>query len=175
MNPFVGSAHAAEGSGLPQLDVGTYPSQLFWLLLSVLVLYFLLSRLVLPRISEILKTREQTIAGDLDRAQAFHDRAQNLREEIERQRAETRAEAQKIAAESREATMQEIAAEQEAAEKRLDEAATRGEERIRAIRDAAVEDVGAVARDVAGALVVEILKRPADGARVQSAVQARLG
>lgn len=175
MNPFVGSAYAAGGGGLPQLDTSTYVSQVFWLVLSVVALYFLLSRLVLPRISENLKTREQTIVGDLDRAKAFHDRAQKLREEIERQRAETRVEAQKIASASREAAMREIAAEQEAAEQRLDEAARKGEERLRAIRDAAAEDAGAVARDVAGALVAEIMKRPADDSRVRSAVQARMG
>lgn len=175
MNPFVGSAHAAGGGGLPQLDVETFPSQLFWLALSVLVLYFLLSRLVLPRISEILTTREQTIAGELDRAQAFHDRAQKLREEAEQQRAQTRAEAQKIAAASREETMKVIASEHKAAEQRIEETAQQGEERIRAIRDAAVEDVGRVAREVAEALIAEILKRPADSDWVRNAVQSRLG
>lgn len=175
MSMLAGAAHAAEGGGgLPQLDASTYSSQLFWLALSVLALYFMLSRLVLPRISEILSTREQTIAGDLDRAQEFHDRARNLEEETAKQREETRAEAQRIAAAARDDAMKVVAAEQEAAERRLEEAARLGEERIRGIRNAALEDVTAVARELAGAVASEILQRPADGARVRDAVRARL-
>ena len=54
---------------MPQLEVGTYASQIFWLIIAFSTLYYLLSRKALPRIAEILEARQDRIAADLDQAQ----------------------------------------------------------------------------------------------------------
>ncbi len=43
---------------MPQLEVATYASQIFWLIVAFSTLYWLLSRRALPRVAEILEARQ---------------------------------------------------------------------------------------------------------------------
>ena len=73
-----GAADAAHGavdaaahgsSGMPQLDFSTYGNQIFWLLVTLVVIYLILSRVALPRIAAILNERQGTITNDLAAAE----------------------------------------------------------------------------------------------------------
>lgn len=57
--------------GLPQLDFTSFPSQIFWLAVTGLVLFQLMNKVALPRISSVLEERADAIADDLDRAEDF--------------------------------------------------------------------------------------------------------
>src|SRR4051794_27035857 len=57
--------------GLPQFDVSTFASQIFWLILACWALYYLLVRKGLPRIDSILEERQRRITADLDHAAAL--------------------------------------------------------------------------------------------------------
>lgn len=72
------AAGAAAQGGLPQLDVTTFPTQLFWLAVSFTLLYVLLSRVTLPRVRRLVKNREERIAGDIEAADALAAEAAEL-------------------------------------------------------------------------------------------------
>ncbi len=63
---------------MPQLDLTTYSSQIFWFLLCFAALYFCSSRIILPRISAILKSRKNIIDADLSSAAALDDQIHKL-------------------------------------------------------------------------------------------------
>ena len=44
----------AAAPGMPQLDFSTFPNQIFWLVVTLIVMYLILSRVALPRIASIL-------------------------------------------------------------------------------------------------------------------------
>lgn len=85
---------AAQGAGLPQLDVATYPSQIVWLLLSFGVLYIVVLKLGLPRITTTLSDRQQQIDRALRMAARAQEEAKALdagmEAELERAREEAR-------------------------------------------------------------------------------------
>jgi len=56
--------------GMPQLDFSTFSNQIFWLVLTLVVIYFVLSRIALPRISGALVERADTITHDLAEAES---------------------------------------------------------------------------------------------------------
>ena len=56
--------HGAEASGMPQLDFATFPNQIFWLLITLVVIYLILSRVVLPRVGSVLSERQGTITNE---------------------------------------------------------------------------------------------------------------
>ena len=65
-----GAAQAAESApGMPQLDFSTFPNQIFWLVVTLIVLYLVLSRVALPRIATVLSERHGAIQRDLDKAE----------------------------------------------------------------------------------------------------------
>src|SRR5215469_10365043 len=132
---------------MPQLDVATFPGQLFWLTLSFLVLYLLMSRLGLPRISKIIEQRRQRLSGDLERAGQMKTEAQAVIAAYEKALGEARLEAQRTlketterlnaqAAERLREVAQKLAGETAAAEKRIADAKA---EALRNVRSVAVD------------------------------------
>lgn len=81
---------------MPQLDPTWFASQLFWLCITFAVLYFVLSRVVLPPLLDVTARRQQTVTGDIEQAQSFKAQADSARQEYERLMAETRAQAQQL-------------------------------------------------------------------------------
>lgn len=80
---LVDSEHVS--GGMPQLDATTYPSQILWLVLAFVALYWLLKNKALPRVADILETRQDKIAQDVDRAGALRaeaEAAMRLHEQI---------------------------------------------------------------------------------------------
>lgn len=69
---------AAGGAALPQMRLETFPSQIFWLVISFSILYLVMSRVTLPRIAGVIQEREDKISDDLDSAQEMEREAQKL-------------------------------------------------------------------------------------------------
>lgn len=91
-----GSHHDGEHkkSGLPQLDPSTYPSQIFWLLVSFVLLYTLMSRVALPRVTEVLDMRQTQRDNNLNRAEHLQEDAAKIRQTLDASMAAAQAEAQ---------------------------------------------------------------------------------
>ena len=79
---------------MPQLEVSTYASQIFWLLVSFGLLYYLLSRKALPRVAEILEARADRIRADLDEAQRLRREAEEAMTSYEQVMAKAQEKAQ---------------------------------------------------------------------------------
>lgn len=77
---------------VPQMDFSTYPSQVFWLLLCVLFLFFFIKNVFLPRITAILEARDRRIQGDKERALEARARAKQLKQDYEEKILENRME-----------------------------------------------------------------------------------
>ena len=70
-------ADAAHGSsGMPQLDPTHFASQLFWLAVTFVLLYVILSRKAIPAIRDVLESRQTRIEQDLDRARQLQEEAE---------------------------------------------------------------------------------------------------
>ncbi len=164
---------AAEKGGMPQLDFSTFPNQIFWLLVTLVVVYLILTKLALPRISSVLAERQGTITNDLAAAEELKLKAQEAEEAYNKALAEARAEAQRIAAETRAAIQADL---DKAIAKADDEIAAKTAEAQKAIaeiRAHALESVQEVAKDVAREIVA-VLGGKADARSITAAVKAHL-
>ena len=67
----------ADGSaiGMPQLCFDWWPNQIFWLVITLVVIYVVLSRIALPRISAVLAERAGTITNDIAAAEELKQKA----------------------------------------------------------------------------------------------------
>jgi F-type H+-transporting ATPase subunit b len=165
--------HAA--TGLPQLNFETWPSQIFWLLVGLGVLYYLMSRIALPRIASVLEERADAIAGDLDRAEELKRKAEEAESAYRQALADARSRAQAIAAETRAGIQEQIDAATARADAEISARAAESERRIAEIRESAIQNVRQVAEEVAVAVVDRLMPGVAEDEAVHSAVRARLG
>lgn len=163
------------GGGLPQLNIDTFPSQIFWLLVALAVLYWLMAKVALPRIGSVLEERADAIADDLDRAEELKRKAVEAEAAYNQALADARARAQSIAAETRAEIQKEVDAALAKADAEIAARTAEGEKRIAEIRETAIQNVRQVSEEVAVAVVDRILPGVADDSAVRGAVQARLG
>ena len=73
----------AAGAGLPQLDISTWPSQLFWLVVLFGAGYIIMAKLVTPRIGAVLEERRARLDDDLGKARTASENAARTRSEYE--------------------------------------------------------------------------------------------
>ncbi len=78
---FVAKADEGKG-GLPQLDLNTYPSLVFWSVVSLIIGYILMKYLVTPNIKSILNNRETNIQNDLVKARTSNQETEKIKENI---------------------------------------------------------------------------------------------
>nr|WP_231592652.1 F0F1 ATP synthase subunit B' [Pelagovum pacificum] len=158
---------------MPQLDFSTFPNQIFWLIVTLLVIYFILSRVALPRIGAVLAERSGTITNDLAAAEELKLKAQEAETAYEKSLADARSEANRIAEETRASIQEELDAEIEKADKEISARTAESEKAIAEIRDGAMESVREVATDTAKAIVAA-MGTTADDAMVEEAVNSRV-
>ena len=166
-----GEAEAAVG--MPQLDFSTWPNQIFWLLVTLVVIYFVLSRIALPRIGAVLAERKGTITNDLAAAEELKLKAEQAEKAYNDALASARTEASKIVAAAKLDIQKDLDAATARADAVIAARTAESEKTIADIREGAVAAVSEVARDTAYELVAA-LGGAADATSVTAAVNARL-
>ena len=160
--------------GMPQLCFDWFPNQIFWLIVTLVVIYLILNRIALPRISAVLAERQGTILNDLSAAEELKLKAQEAEAAYEKALADARAEASKIADETRAKVQGDLDAELARADAQIAAKTAESEAAINEIRAGAVDSVRTVASDVAQDIVAA-LGGTADEAEITAAVNARMG
>ena len=159
--------------GMPQLCFDWYANQIFWLVITLVVIYFVLSRVALPRIEAILAERKGTITNAIAAAEDLKVRAAAAEEAYNKALADARAEAQNIAAEAREQIQADLNDAIAKADAEIAAKAAESEKAIADIRASALESVKDVAKDTAKE-IVSALGGKADARSITAAVNARM-
>ena len=159
--------------GMPQLCADWIPNQIFWLLVTLVVIYLVLSRIALPRIGAVLADRKGTINNDLAAADELKQKAVEAEKAYNTALANARTEAGKIVAAAKVEIQKDLDAATARADAEISAKAAESEKTIMAIRDGALAAVAEVARDTA-AEIVAALGGAADAKSVAAAVTARL-
>jgi F-type H+-transporting ATPase subunit b len=154
------SAHTAVPAGnhaFPPFQRDNFPSQLFWLAISFVLLYALMAKVALPRIGAIFAERAKRIGDDLQAAEDFKQKSDAAHAAYEKALADARSRAQAIAAETREQQAAEAEATNKRLEAQLHDKLAAAEQSIAATRTAAMANVGTIAADTASAIVERLI------------------
>ena len=143
--------------GLPQLDIATWPSQLFWLVVLFAAGYLVMAKIVTPRIGTVLEERRQTVDSDLDKARHASAEAATIREKYEADLNKARGEAADVAREAAaEASKNAEAAEAKTA-KKLAEKVAKAEAKLAEAKNSALANLN----EVAAAAAIEAVSQVA--------------
>jgi F-type H+-transporting ATPase subunit b len=157
---------------MPQLEVSTFASQIFWLILCFSALYYLLSKKALPRVAEVLEARQNRIAADLDHAQKLRQDAETALADYEAVMAKAHDQAQSLLRDTQAKHQAETAERQAEIEAELGKQIAAAESRIadakaealKELDDAAVETAQSAVERLAG---VKVTKKDAQAALKQ--------
>ena len=164
----------ADAPGMPQLDFSTFPNQIFWLVVTLIVIYFVLSRVALPRIGSVLAERSGTITNDVAAAEDLKQKAVEAEEAYNKALADARSEAAKIVASTKADIQSEVDAAIQEADAEIAARAAEGEKAIAAIRDSAKADAATVAKDIAKDIVAAVAPGKIDAKSITAAVTAKM-
>ncbi len=167
--------NAAEGAsaGMPQLDFSTFPNQIFWLLIALVVIYFVLSRVALPRIGGVLATRKGTISADLKAADEMKQKAVDAERAYNDALVRARSDAAKIVADAKAVIQKDLDKAIAKADAEIAAKTAEAGKVLEEIRAGAAEAIATVAKDTAKE-VVQALGGAADARSITAAVTARL-
>jgi F-type H+-transporting ATPase subunit b len=168
-------ALAAEGgsAGMPQLDPAVFLPQLFWLAVVFIGLYLVMSKVALPRVSEVFDARATRIASDLDGAAALKAEAEAAMQAYEKTQAEARANAADLIRQAEAAMAAQGASRQAQLGRELGDRLKTAESRIAAAKSAALGNLTQMSSEVARAAVERLIGESvssADAERVTAAV-----
>ena len=174
-NGAADAAYAAtESAGMPQLDFSTYPNQIFWLVITIVVIYLILSRVALPRIGAVLADRQGTITNDIAAAEELKLKAQEAEEAYNQALADARLEAQKIIADAKAEIQADLDDATAKADAQISAKTAESEKRIAEIRAGADQSVTEVAKDTAKAIVDALGHGDAAGPKIINSTVGRL-
>lgn len=138
-----------DSGGLPQLDFKWYSSQIFWLVLSFILLYFGLSRLTVPMVSKVITNREEHIKSDLDSAEKIFFEAEKIKHEYESNIAKSREDARAIIVEMEKSIKNNLSEKNREARKKAEQEITEAEKEISEAKQSAMSDIQRTAVDAA--------------------------
>ena len=165
------TTHEGKSGGLPQLNPADFAPQLIWLAITFAILYFILARVALPRIGEVIEERRDRVQRDLDAAERFKKDTDAALAAYERALSEARAKASSMAKDMRDKLAAETDKERASVEGQLSAKLADAEARIAATKTKALSSVTEIAAETASAVVSKLLGEDVSPAEVKKVLQ----
>ena len=155
---FLASAvNAAEKVGMPQLDTKFWFSQFFWLTITFSILFVILSRFILPKISANLETRKSQILDNITAAEKKREESELKIKEFKEIVEKTEIEAKNYLNDAKKKLAKNIALKKETLEKELTEEIKKVEIEIQELRGKAPERINKIAVETSADLLQQLI------------------
>ena len=151
-----------------------FSSQLFWLLVTFGLLFFVIARGMVPKIQGVVEQRDRKITSDLEEAQRAREEAEKTEADYRERMDASRAEAMKLAQAAKQSASREAEERVKAVDQQVGGKVAEAETRIRASLETAMRDLDAVAADATRELVAKLTGRDVSEPEARQAVKAVL-
>ena len=152
-----GDAHSKSDAGLPQFDITTFPSQIFWLAVAFFILYTIFSSKILPDISVTIENRKETIESNLEESEKMKIEAEEIKRKYNETLMESKNEAVSIIQASTSKSKAEMETQLAAFQKKAEKEILLSSERI----EKSKQDIYADLNNIAAEIVQKSLKQVA--------------
>ena len=148
---------AAESGGMPQLNPEFWVSQIFWLSLTFGILYLVLSKIILPKISANLESRKTQISDNIEAADKQREESEAKLKEYEKIISKSKSEAKNIFNQARENALKDINSKKEVLDKQINEEIKKAEDEINQLRKNAPAKINKIAIETASELTKKLI------------------
>ena len=167
---FYMEAFAAESGGMPQLNPEFWISQIFWLTLTFGILYVILSKLILPKISANLEIRKSKILENIEAAEKQREQSELKIKEYEKIVQNGKNEAKNYFNKSREKILKDINLKKETLDKELNKEIQKVETEIQELKDKAAEKINKIAVETSTDLLQHLIGAEVNSSSVMAIV-----
>ena len=154
---FLKEIFAAESGGMPQLNPEFWISQIFWLTLSFGILYIVLSKLILPKISANLESRKSLIQENIEAAELQRKDSETKLKDYENIVSKSKIEASNILNEARKKALKDISSKREILDKQIDDEIKKAEQEIDTLKKSAPAKINKIAIETSSELIKKII------------------
>ena len=154
---FIREVFSAESGGMPQLNPEFWISQIFWLTLTFGVLYVVLSKLILPKISANLELRKSQIQENIEAAEKQREISESKLKEYEDIILKSKLEAKNIFKNAREKVIKDINSKKEILDKQIDEEINNAEKEVEILKKGASEKINKIAKETSSDLLKKLI------------------
>ena len=161
----------AESGGMPQLNPEFWISQIFWLTLTFGILYIVLSKLILPKISNNLELRKSQIQENIEAAEKQRENSELKLKEYDEIVLKSKLEAKNIFKNAREKALKDINLKKEALDKQIDEEIKKAEQKINLLKKSAPDKINKIAIETSSELVKKLIGADVNNSSISAIVE----
>ncbi len=154
---FFKEAFAAESGGMPQLNPEFWISQIFWLILTFGIMYFILSKFILPKISNNLESRKSQILENIEAAEKQREDSETKLKEYDEILLKSKMEAKSIFNQAREKALKDIGSKKEVLDRQIDAEIIKAEKEIKELRVKAPDKINKIAIETSSELLEKLI------------------
>ena len=149
--------YAAESGGMPQLDPEFWISQIFWLVITFGTLYLILSKLILPRISDNLETRKSQVLDNLELAEKQKNDSEAKLKEFDNIILKSKIDAKNIFNEARKKLLDDISKKRQKLEEEIDKEVKIVEAETEELKKTSPEKINKIAIETSSDLIDQLI------------------
>jgi len=168
---FLLEAFAAESGGMPQLNPEFWISQIFWLTITFGILYIVLSKLILPKISANLETRKSQILENIEAAEKQRKDSEEKIKEYDDVINNSKIEAKNYFNQAREKILKDINKKKETLDKEINEEIIKAESEIKNFMEKAPEKVNKIAIETSADLIQQLISADVNNSSISAIVE----
>jgi F-type H+-transporting ATPase subunit b len=168
---LVTSAQSGESGGMPQLNPEFWVSQIVWLVLTFGILYIVLSKLILPKISNNLESRKSQILENIETAETQREDSEKKNKEFEKIILESKLEARNYFNEARQKILEDINNKRVALEKDIDDEISAVEQEVNNLKITSSEKIKKIAIETSSELIKQLIGEEANNSSISAIVE----
>ena len=167
-----GAAGGEHKGGLPQLNVDDFAPQLVWLALTFGALYWIMSRIALPRIADVIEKRRDHIATDIDAANQFKQRSEAAEAAYKSDLVDAKAKAHAIALETKDQLNATTDRQRADVDAKINAKLAESEQRIKSAKKSALKEVNVIATSTTAEIVNHLIGEKASDKDISQAIKS---
>ena len=168
---LINLAESAESSGMPQLNPKFWFSQIFWLILSFGILFVILSKLILPKISKNLEVRKSQILENIESAEKQREESENKIKEYEKIIFKSKNEAKNYFNKTREKILKDIDKKKAVLETEINEEILKVEKEISELKNKSPEKINKIAIETSSDLIKHLIGVDVNNSSISAIVE----
>ena len=166
---YTNQAFGAE-AGMPQLETEFWSAQVFWLVLIFSILYLIIWKIFLPKITYSIENRKLRITNDLNEAQKLKENAEKKLKEYNIIIENSKREAQKIIGDSKKKLDKDIEDKKNFFNKQIEKELESVEKEIKDLKKSSISNINKIASETSAEIIKQIIDTEVNKSNVSAII-----